>query len=198
MRVGNVTATMSKPGRKSNRRNRSGGLPLPGHPRGCGPIVIGVVLLFAVLWIAALGWNADQLRKGALAAHGRYGIAGTVTMRGIEGYGKGSHCTGDFRSLDPSTAADGIVVHQPGHCVPGTLRPARLVRGSRIHLFSGSEKDVAWTPDAMGWIASAALTLLFAAPLLLFAYLAVRVRRNAAARAAARTDRAEGAGEAGE
>jgi hypothetical protein len=141
---------------------------------GCGTIAVGVVLLFLLLWVAGLGWNANELRKGLLAANGHYGVPGTVTLTKEWSGRRETNCIGEFRSADGSVVSHMVKVHGQGRCVPGVRRPARLVRGSSSDLFSGNERDVAWVPGATGWIINLVLTALFGAPLLFVGFLTVR------------------------
>jgi hypothetical protein len=171
-------------GKKKNKRKRkrtkgsADGPAARAFTRGCGTIAIGVVLLFLLLWVAGLGWNANELRKGLLAANGHYGVPGTVTLAEERSGRRETYCLGEFRSAGGSVVSHEVEVHGQGRCAPGVRKPARLVRGSSSDLFSGNERDVAWVPGATGWIINLALTALFGAPLLFFGFLTVRKARR--------------------
>lgn len=181
---------MSAPG-KRNSRDTANGLVSTAYTWGRRIITGGIVLLFAVLWVAAFGWNVNELRKGALAANGHYGRAGTVTVLGSQGLSRSRFCAGEFRSLDTSIVVTGVEVRKSGGCVPGVQKPARLVRANGTGLFVSDGRDVAWTPGATGWFSHVLLSLLFGAPVLLIVYAVARSllrRRSAGAESASPTD----------
>jgi type IV secretory pathway TrbD component len=168
-------------GKKNKRKRTKGSADGPAaraFTLGCGTIAIGVVLLVLMLWVTALGWNANELCKGLLAANGHYGVPGTVTLTEERSARRETYCLGEFRSADGSVVSHEVEVHGQGRCAPGVRKPARLVRGGSSDLFSGNERDVAWVPGATGWIINLVLTALFGAPLLFFGLLTVRKARR--------------------